>query len=117
MVKVIDYGSVLKRPKRYYKCGCCHCGATIVFEYGDIWFEEPTQGIGRVECPVCRSKVFMDFWSDNLAIPVMCYPKQADESEYENAYKDTSKRELMRLAEEKKLKDQEVTTNEDNNGQ
>lgn len=115
MVKVIDYGTVLKRPKSYYKCGCCHCGATIVFEYGDIWFEEPTEGIGRVECPVCRTKVFMDFWSDNLAIPVMGYPKQAEESEYENAYKDTSKHELMRLAEEKKLKDQEAITNENNN--
>lgn len=117
MVKVIDYGQVLKRPKRYYKCGCCHCGATIVFEYGDIWFEDPSQAIGRVECPVCRSKVFMDFFADNHAIPVICYPKEADESEYENAYKDTSKRELMRLAEEKKLKDQEVLTNEDNNRQ
>lgn len=117
MVKVIDYGPVLKRPKSYYKCGCCHCGAKLVFEYGDIWFEDPSQGIGRVECPVCKTKMFMDFYLDtlDLNVPVICYPKQADESEYENAYKDTSKSGLMRLAEEKKLKDKEAIKNEDNN--
>jgi DNA-directed RNA polymerase subunit RPC12/RpoP len=73
MIKIIDYGDQLKRQKTYYKATCNHCNAELVFEYGDIWFEEPTQAIGRVECPVCRSKVFMDFFADNPMPPYLFY--------------------------------------------
>ena len=108
MVKVIDYGETLKRTPTYYKCKCNHCGAELVFEYSDIWFDQPMESIGRVECPVCRTKVFMDFGM--LDIPITCHPKYSTKDEYDHAYRDTSKRGIQQLMEEKKKEGTIFTT-------
>lgn len=100
MIKVIDYGNTLKRSKSYYSVTCNHCGAKLVFEYNDIWFDQPMEGIGRVECPVCKTKVFMNF--DMIGLPYVCKPSQTTADEYEHAYKDTSKRGIQLLMDEKK---------------
>ena len=111
MVKILDYGDQLKRPKTYYKAKCNHCNAELVFEYGDIWFEDALNGVGRVECPVCRTKLF--FNTERLYMPRVVDLKDARMSEYENAYTDASKRGIAKLMEEKKKED---ISNEDNNG-
>lgn len=113
MVKIIDYGDHLKREPMYFKAKCPHCGAELVFEYGDIWWDTVTYGsdkVGRIECPVCRTKVFLNF--EYMMLPKISEPRHVTSDIYENAYKDTSKRGLQRLMEEKKMKDQEVITNE-----
>lgn len=51
MAKVIDYA------ERCFKVKCDHCNATLVFADGDIWWDNYVNGIGRVECPICRTEI------------------------------------------------------------
>ena len=98
MIRVIDYGPTLKRPKSYFKTKCTHCKAELVFEYNDIWWEDPVGQIGRVECPVCRTKTYFEAMLPDTMIGRL---DDASTDEYENAYKDTSKRGIIKLMEEK----------------
>ena len=98
MIRVIDYGPTLKREKIYVTTKCAHCMAELVFEFNDIWWEDPVEQIGRVECPVCRTKTFFE---TSLPYELIKHSELARKSEYENAYKDTSKRGLIKLMEEK----------------
>ena len=100
MVKVIDYGELLTRPKTYYKTKCNHCGGELTFEFNDIWFDDPLDGVGRVECPICRTKVFMD--TSRLYIPRIVDIDQVSSDVYEKAYKDTSRKGIQQLMDEKK---------------
>lgn len=99
MIRVIDYGPTLKRPKSYFKTKCTHCKVELVFEYNDIWWEDPVEQIGRDECPVCRTKTY--FNAMFLPHTLIGRLDNASTDTYENAYKDTSKRGLIRLMEEK----------------
>ena len=101
MVKVIDYGPILKRRKIYYKVNCIHCNALLTFEYGDIWWENVPSGYGRVECPVCRTKTFFDKCDEFRLVPSL---ELVDNATYDNAYQDTSKHTLNMLALEKEDK-------------
>lgn len=100
MIRVIDYGPTLKRPKSYFKTKCTHCKAELVFEYNDIWWEDPVGHIGRVECPVCRTKTFFEAIL-SVSDAMIGHIDYASTDEYENAYKDTSKRGIIKLMEEK----------------
>ena len=96
MVRIIDYGNMLKRPKRYYKIECRDCHAELVFEKADAWCEDPLDNVFRIECPVCRSKVFF-----TIDIPYIYCATEVKESEYEHAHRDASKSGLQMLKESK----------------
>ena len=107
MVRIIDYGDRLRRAPEYFKAKCNHCTAELVFELNDIWFDDSFNGVGRVECPVCRTKLF--FNTERLMMPRIVDLDYAHADEYQNAYVDASRRGINQLMEEKK---KEVKPNE-----
>lgn len=96
MVRIIDYGDILKRPKKYYKTECSGCHAELVFERGDAWCENPLDNMFRIECPICRSKVFF-----TIEMPYIDCAIEVEEFVYEHAHIDASKRGLQLLKESK----------------
>jgi len=96
MVKILEVGET-KRVKEYFKAICPWCGAKLAFERNDVWIDDPMSGIGRIECPMymCRQKI-------HVRIEVPIAPVEfTDESVFENAIKDSSKRGIMELFEKK----------------
>lgn len=101
MVKVLKMGNVTKRPEMYFKATCPWCNSELAFEYGDMWIEDPKHGIGRIECPVCRTKVFLMTVESVTKVSMEMILK----SEYDNATTDTSKRGFEILMAEKLKED------------
>lgn len=97
MVKILKIGTTNKRKPKYYTVVCPHCGAELTFEYGDVWIEDVETNTGRIECPSCRTKVFVA--AEGFAEIVMA--KECDEEIYNSASTDTSKRGIIELLEEK----------------
>lgn len=109
MIKVLNLGKAKRKPS-YYALVCPHCESKLVCELEDIWMDDPQNDIGRVACPVCRTKFNFEitvdkgksfdqhpFWSD-------IHAKEVDEGTYNNAYIDTSKSGIAALMNEKKEK-------------
>ena len=103
MVKVLKIGNVTKREKMYFKSTCRFCGSELVFEYGDIWWDDPNACTGRIDCPVCRTKVFLNSMTEGL--PEITKMFRSTRDEWEGAHQDTSKTGLQILMEEKKKED------------
>ena len=101
MVRVTGYKHGAKRQKLYYKAQCPYCESWLIFEFGDIWWDQPSNDIGRVECPICRTKVHV---SATNVLPIVEL-KNATEQEYNDALSDTSKSGLEILAAEKRKED------------
>ena len=101
MVRVTGYKHGAKRQKLYYKAKCPYCESWLVFEFGDIWWDQPRNEIGRIECPICRTKVHLDAEG---VLPTSVI-KNATEQEYNDALSDTSKSGLELLMAEKKKED------------
>lgn len=101
MVRVTGYKHGAKRHKVYYKATCPYCESGLVFEFGDIWWDQPRNEVGRIECPICRTKVHID--AENI-LPLAVI-KNATEDDYNDALKDTSKSGLELLMAEKRKED------------
>ena len=101
MVRVINTTGE-KRDEAYYKAKCPWCGSMLIFEQGEIWIDDNLNNTGRIECPVCRTKVFMTL-PLRLTQQVDCMG--ATKEEYDNALKDTSRSGLETLKREKELSD------------
>ena len=110
MVRVLKLGTKKERPKRYFKAICNHCQSELIFEYGDIWFEDVVEGTGRVECPICRTKVFLN--TDMVELPYVQKIEDATETEFNNAITDTSKSGLQMLMDEKKQETRRLSPSE-----
>lgn len=102
MIKVLSLGKTKCKPS-YYTLVCPHCESKLVCELEDIWMDDPQNDIGRVTCPVCRTKFnfrigpneqlinsLNPFWSSISA-------KEVDKDVYDNAHMDTSKSGLKML--------------------
>jgi len=120
MIKVLSLCKTKRKPT-YYKLACPHCGSELVCELDDIWMDDPYHDIGRITCPVCRTKfnfwITVDkgnsyeqqpFWSGISA-------KEIDEDTYNNAHMDASKSRLKMLIDEKEAEDEEVNFKETHN--
>jgi len=102
MIKVLKLGKT-KRKQSYYKVICPHCDSELVCELDDIWMDDPYRDIGRITCPVCRTKFnfIIDepidhnpFWSTTSA-------KEVGDLTYYSAHMDVSKSGLKMLIDEK----------------
>ena len=93
MVKLIDICHD-RREKRYFKAKCPFCDSILAFEYGDIWWSEPSEVIGQVPCPICRTKFFIN----GLDFPsFLVTAEPISEDEWEAARTDVSKRGIEEL--------------------
>lgn len=113
MVRVKGYKHGAKRQKLYYKAQCPYCESWLIFEFGDIWWDDPLLEIGRIECPICRTKVHIGTDETNNKILPIAVIKNATEKEYNNALSDTSKSGLeLLMAEKHKEKDEHGIKNQ-----
>ena len=108
MIKVLKLGKTKRKPS-YYEVICPHCDSELVCELDDIWMDDPYHDIGRITCPVCRTKfnfrIVIDdiyeqhpFWSSESA-------EEVDEMTYYSAHMDVSKSGLKILMDEKEDED------------
>lgn len=109
MIKVLKLGKTKRKPS-YYKVICPHCDSELVCELDDIWVDDPYHDIGRITCPVCRTKfnfrIVVDddlfeqnpFWSSESA-------KEVGDLTYHSANMDVSKSGLAMLIAEKEDED------------
>ena len=120
MIKVLKLGKTKRKPS-YYEVICPHCDSELVCELDDIWMDDPYHDIGRITCPVCRTKfnfwITVDkgnsyeqhpFWSGISA-------KEVSEEVYDSAHLDVSKSGLKMLIDEKEAEDEEVNSKETHN--
>ena len=110
MIKILNIGPRTKRDKTFYKTYCPYCSTILVFEFGDIWWDDPKNEIGRIKCPVCRTKVHVSagpaYAADSYILPIVELEK-ATEKEYVTANKDTSRSGLQILLDEKRKEENE----------
>lgn len=97
MIKLLKPGK--KREKQYYKTTCPYCESELAFEQEQIWVDDAKHEIGRIGCPVCRMKVYLD-----IGVPIQ---KMTDitSSEFMSAHSDMSKSGLQMLKAEKERAD------------
>lgn len=96
MVKVLEVGDQ-KVNESYYKLRCNHCHSILAAKHSEVWIEDYDYGVGRIECPVCRRKVFL---KTNF-IPLV-ETEELSQEEFDNAHSDVSKSGLQMLIDAKK---------------